>query len=81
MAFVLPAREDRVRNRFRRPDKVVADIRGIGSRHALCGAQPLATAALGVSQALSFFDPAIINLPSLENCERIVALAQSGLEL
>jgi hypothetical protein len=56
-------------------------VPGIGSRHALCGAQPLATAALGVSQALSFFDPAIINLPSLENCERIVALAQSGLEL
>ena len=26
-------------------------------------------------------DPAIINLPSLENCGRIVALAQSGLEL
>jgi hypothetical protein len=41
----------------------------------------LAPAALGVSQALSSFDPAIINLPSLENCERIVALAQSGLEL
>ena len=26
-------------------------------------------------------DPAIINLPSLENCGRIVALAQSGVEL
>ena len=41
----------------------------------------LAPAALGVSQALSSFDPAIINLPSLENCGRMVALAQSGLEL
>jgi hypothetical protein len=40
-----------------------AVVRGIGSRHALCGAQPLAPAASGVSQALSFFDPAIINLP------------------
>jgi hypothetical protein len=64
-----------VRNGFRRPDgRGSGTVRGIRSRHALCGAQPLATAALGVSQALSFFDPAIINLPSLENCERIVSL-------
>jgi len=41
----------------------------------------LAPAALGVSQALSSFDPAIINLPSLENWGRMVAPAQSGLEL
>jgi hypothetical protein len=51
------SREDRVRNRFGATGLGVADIRGIGSRHALCGAQPALMVRGSPAQEVQFQIP------------------------